>query len=217
MPFFDTLCGYTAVASDEEIWMIGSGLAAGTTYYLYTATINPLVDASTGNSRTTDAYGNLVIPNSQGGTTSITYWLHSVNLAPVANRVANALPLGWSPGGTVPVYGTPPILTNVIPGDGIASLKWDSPTWCDSRISSISYSIRRSASAPPPNPVVQVGTSNVNEWLDPSVPNNAPRWWMIRGTIRYVADLIALSPFDSNVLSTVPREQRTYLGTLAKA
>lgn len=217
MALFDSLCGVTSAHSSDIIYAIGSGLSASTTYYLFTTSANPLLDVDTGNTATTNGNGNLVFQLSQG-TASFTYWLHSAPATPIANRVANALPLAWGAGFAVPSYGTPAVLDSAIGGDTVIALDWTAAFGCDARLSTLTYAVRSSSSAPPPNPASTIASGlTVTNYTATGIVNGTTHWYMIRATFKYLDDLITpTGPYDSNVLSGTATAHREYWGHIVQ-
>lgn len=117
MATLDTVCGYTGVLNLETIYLVGSGLSAGTVYELATGTGVPTTDVLTGSLGTASSGGFVAFPLARSNAQS-TYYLHdNSGLTSSTHRITGAGPivLSWGPGSAAPVYyTTPPVITSAM-------------------------------------------------------------------------------------------------------
>lgn len=117
MALLDTVCGFTGVLNNTTIYLIGSGLSAGTVYELATGTGVPTTDVLTGSLGTASSGGYVAFPLARSNAVT-TYYLHdNSGLTGSAHRISGAGPivLSWGPGSASPVYfTTAPVITSAI-------------------------------------------------------------------------------------------------------
>ena len=212
---WDTLCGKTEVRGLSNIYMIGMGYAAHTTYYLATEVPSGTQDLILG-SGVTDEFGNIVFSRAPANDDN-DFVLHANNVVDKADRVSAQLFLKWGPDFPIPDYNPSVPTLSAMKGDKSAVLTWPASTACDPRMDPPRYQLQRNGSDIPANGAwgTKLG------YFDQGLVNGTSYSYRVRARATYLNGLITgpLNGDFASVFSTavivIPSPSKESWGMIA--
>lgn len=194
----DSLCGVQTIRTTCQLYLIASGVSAGT------------VEFSIGPPSGPDSFSlGDVVPNA-GGTailqitavipTTWNVYLHQPPTSSTATRIAGPYQVDWVSSSTIascPTYITAAPFPTASPADSQVGLSWSAATKCDSR-GTFSYTVRHSAGAPPSLATIDASALTATSYTVAPLTNGTPYSFRVDAAWGF----IGLSSFSTVVTAT---------------